>query len=93
MYPIGMNYSEIRKYLLEAPDSQLDSRMKPYIEKWGNVPKAAQVLEVLDYIVNGSLASGFVVKLMEILLSVAIDQEGTTYEAVVAQATWRTKLQ
>lgn len=77
--------------LLDAPDRQLDAKMKPLIEKWDKPPKALQVLEVLDWCVFGSLASGFLVTFFEILLTTAIEREGTTYAAVVAQATWREK--
>lgn len=77
--------------LLAAPDSQLDARMKPYIEKWDKPAKAIQVLEVLDYCVNGSLASGIVVRVLEVLLGDAIKREGTSYAVVVEQATWRQK--
>ena len=77
--------------LKSAPDLQLDSRMQPYIAKWGDPPKAIQVLEVLDYCVHGALASGIVMRILEMILDDAIKAEGTTYEAVVAQATWRTE--
>lgn len=80
---------ELIETLLKAPDSQLDAKMKPYIEKWDKPPTAIQVLEVLDYCVNGSLASGMVVRLLEMILGDAIKREGTTYEAVTAKATWR----
>ena len=66
--------------------------MKPYIEKWGTLPKTLEILEVLDYVIHGSLASGFVVTLLQVLLDQAIEREGTTYEAVVALASWRSEL-
>lgn len=83
------NDDDLIQTLLKAPDRQLDARMKPLIEKWDKPAKAIQILEVLDHCVNGSLASGVVVRLFEILLGGAIKREETTYEAVVAQATWR----
>ena len=81
---------EIIAELLKAPDSQLDAKMKPLIEAWDKPPKALQVLEVLDYCVNGSLASTFMMRILEMLLGAAIKREETTYEAVVSQASWRT---
>ena len=83
---------QARQYLLSAPDSQLDAQMKPYIEKWGTLPKTLEILEVLDYVIHGSLASGFVVTLLQVLLDQAIERVGTTYEAVVALASWRSEL-
>jgi hypothetical protein len=84
---------ELIAELLKAPDSQLDASLKPFIVKWGKPPTALQVLEVLDYCVNGSLASGFVVRVLEMLLSEAIKREDTTYEAVVVQTSWRVTTQ
>ena len=54
--------------------------------------KTLEILEVLDYVIHGSLASGFVVTLLQVLLDQAIEREGTTYEAVVALASWRSEL-
>ena len=83
---------EIAAELLKAPDHWLDAKMKPYIQKWDKPPKALQVLEVLDYCVHGALASGMIVYVLELLLKNALEQEGTTYEAVVEKATWRKEL-
>lgn len=80
---------ESRKHLLESPDSQLDASMKPLVKKWGNPPGALQILEVLDHCIHGSLASGFVVTLLQVLYDVACKREGVTHEALVPLATWR----
>jgi hypothetical protein len=79
----------VKKELLSAPDSQLDASVFPLIEKWNDEPTALQILEVLDHCVYGALASGFVMKLLEQMLSIAIKKENTTYEKVVENATWR----
>lgn len=83
---------DLKRLLLEAPDSQLDAKMRPYIEKWDEPPTALQVLEVWDYCVHGSLASSFVLIALECLYDTAIAREGITREAVESQATWRDEL-
>ncbi len=80
---------ELKQILLKAPDTQFDEKLKPYVQKWDDPPKAVQVLEVLDYVVNGGGASGLVVQVLQIELQRAIAEEGTTREAIVAQAIWR----
>jgi hypothetical protein len=75
--------------LLEAPDDQLDSGLKPYIEGWSNPPKALEILEVLDKAIYGGLASAFVISVLQSLYDGAVRDEGTTHEAVVKLATWR----
>ncbi len=75
--------------ILEAPDSQLDQSMKLLVKKWSDPPQALQVLEVLDYCVHASLASGFMMIVFETLFADALEREGTTREEVVAKATWR----
>lgn len=83
---------ELRDHLLLAPDSQLDAAMKPYIEKWADEPTPHQILEVLDYCIHDSLASGFVVTLLQTMYQMACDRDKTTHEEVVKTATWRDKL-
>lgn len=83
---------QVAEYLLSAPDSQLDARMRPYIKLWGSPPKAVEILEVLDYTIHGSLGSGFVVTLLQVMLDDALKREGTTLDAVVTRAAWREKL-
>jgi hypothetical protein len=83
---------EIVEHLLKAPDHQLDARMKPLIEKWTEPPTALQVLEVLDCCINGALASGFVVAVLQALYDIRCKEEGTTHEDVVKLAEWRKRL-
>jgi hypothetical protein len=66
--------------------------MHPYLRKWSNPPTAAQTLEVLDYCINGALASGLVVQLLQEKYDDACLAENTTHEAVVKAAVWREKL-
>lgn len=81
--------SDLKTALLTAPDSQLDARMKPLLEKWSDPPTAIQVLEVLDHCIHGALGSSLVVKLLQILYDDALKAEGKTHEEVVPLATWR----
>jgi len=83
--------SELAKMLLEAPDSQLDAAMKPYIEKWSDPPKAIQILEVLDHCIHGSLANDLVIKALQLFYDQACKVEGVTHAALVPQAVWRNR--
>jgi hypothetical protein len=82
--------SDLKKILLSAPDTQLDKQMFPLIEKWDE-PNATslQILEVLDQCIFASLASGFVVNLLQTLYDVALKNEGKTHEQNAPLATWR----
>ena len=79
----------LKEGLLSAPDTQLDANMKPLIQKWDDPPKAIQVLEVLDHCIHGSLASGFVVTLLQVVYDSTCKSEGVTHEQMERQATWR----
>lgn len=79
----------LRQMLLAAPDSQLDASMFPLIQSWHQPPTALQILEVLDKCVFSSLASGFVITLLEMLYEDALKTKGLNRDTVEAQATWR----
>lgn len=81
--------TEMKQLLLEAPEGHIDPSVLHLIEKWDEEPKSIQILETLDMCVHGGLSSGFVIGVLEQLLNVAMEREETTYEAVVARATWR----
>lgn len=81
--------NEIASYLMKAPDSQLDAAMKPKIAAWSDPPTALQILEVLDACIHGSLASGFVVRLLQMMYDDARKTEGKTHEEIAKDATWR----
>ncbi len=82
---------KVKQMLLAAPDNELDSQFKPMIEKWEDEPSAIQILELLDQVVHSGGGSGFVVTLLNTLLSLTIMKEKTTYNDVVKQAVWRTE--
>jgi hypothetical protein len=82
--------SELKQLLLAAPDTQLDAQMLPLIEKWDEPnPTSLQILEVLDQCIFASLASGFVVSLLQTLYDAALKNEGRTHEQNEPLATWR----
>jgi hypothetical protein len=81
--------SELRDLLLKASSTQLDARMRPLIEEWSDPPWAIEILEVLDYCIRGSLASGFIVATLQLVYDSALQTEGTTHEAMLPLATWR----
>ena len=80
---------ELKEILLSSPDSQLDAQMKPLIRLWDDPPSAIQILEVLDYCIHGSLASGLVVSVLQIQYDAACKREGVTHDLVAERATWR----
>jgi len=82
---------KIKEHLLKAPDSQLDASVFPLIEKWDDEPTSLQILEVLDKCIYGSLASGFVIVLLENLLDIAMKRENVTLDDIVLYAVWRDK--
>lgn len=84
---------EIVNHLLSAPDTQLDASMKPLIQKWSVPPAPLELLEVLDFCINGSLASGFVVTLLQIYYKEACAQHGLDHEEVAKQAPWRKSIE
>ncbi len=80
----------MKNVLLGAPDSQLDAAMKPLITKWDEPsPTSIQVLEVLDHCIHGSLASGFVITVLQNLYQSCLTAEGKTHEQNLSAATWR----
>lgn len=78
-----------KEVFLTAPDHQLDAQMKALVEKWSEPPTAIQILEVLDHCIHGALASGLVVKLLQMFYSDTLKAEGKTHEDMVKLATWR----
>lgn len=80
---------EVIDGLLKFSDAQLDPAMRVKIMAWDAFPTALQVLEVLDHCVHGALASGFVIKVLEIIFSDALKRQGLLREDVVKLAVWR----
>lgn len=84
-----MGVGKFAELLLMGSDSMLDASMHPLIRKWDEEPTAIQILEVLDHCIHGALASGFVVKALQVAYDLACIRESTTHEEVVKLATWR----
>lgn len=78
--------------LAKAPESQLDPAMRKLIEKWDSPPTALQILEVLDWSIHGSLASGFLINVFQVLYEGALEEEGKTHEEIESLATWRKEI-
>jgi hypothetical protein len=81
----------MKAILLEAPETQIDPEVLKIVKRWAEPETAANVLEALDCAAYMGGASGFAMGVFDILLKSAIDNEETTYEAVVAvaDASWR----
>lgn len=79
----------MKEMLLQAPEDQIDEQVRPMIEKWDDEPTSLQILEVLDQCIHASLASGFVVSLLQNLYYATLKKENKTHEENVALATWR----
>lgn len=86
---MGKEFDELKATLLNAPDKELDASMKPLIEKWSNPPKPIELLEVIDKCIFGSLSSGFVLRILQVIYDVECANNNTTHEEVVKGATWR----
>lgn len=80
---------EIVAYLMSAPDSQFDKSMTAKVAAWSDPPTAIEVLEVLDACINGSLASGFDVTVLQALYDMQCKAEVITHDECVLKATWR----
>jgi hypothetical protein len=77
------------KVLVGAPDNELDNSMKTNIQSWSDPVTPIQILEVLDHCIHGSLASGFVVHLLQIMYDISCTFNKTTHEEVLKSAVWR----
>lgn len=82
----------LKKELLKAPGTQLDASMLPYIQKWEDIPKAIDILFVLDRCIHASLASGFVVALLQLQYNIALERENLRHEQLEPLAVWRDQI-
>lgn len=80
---------EVIKRLLKSSDDQLDASMHTLIRAWSKPPTALQILEVIDQCIFSALASGFVIRLLQLGYDDACKREETTHEEVIKSATWR----
>jgi hypothetical protein len=80
--------NELRK----LSEDHIDSSMNQWIGEWSDPPKAIEILRVLDYCIFSSLASGFVVLILDLLYTEALEAEGLTNDQVSEFAVWRDKM-
>ena len=78
------------KYLFSnAPNDQIDETLKDRIKEWNEIPKAIEILQMLDYAVMYSLASEFAISVLEMALKVSLENENLTINDLLPQAWWR----
>ena len=87
------NEESLKSLLITAPEDQLDPSLVSLVKSWDEEPTALQILELLDKAAFSAGASEFVMHVLQEFLSLALVEEDTTYEAVVAQAYWRHSVQ
>ncbi len=75
--------------LLGAPSGHIDDHVRQSIAAWDDEPKAIQILHTLDMSVSSGGASDFVVTTLQALYLQALEDENTTHEQLITQATWR----
>ena len=80
---------KMKRLLLQFSDRQLDASMFPLIQVWNDPPKAIQILEVVDKCIYCSLASSFILVVLQQMYDHALEDEGLTHEQLVPLATWR----
>lgn len=79
----------MKEKLLAAPENQIGLGTKQTIEEWEEEPTALQILKTLDFGVHFGDCSSFVIKVLELLFSTALENEKTTRELVIEKAIWR----
>lgn len=80
---------EFKGLFLLAPNDQIDETLKERIKEWEKIPKAIEILQILDYAVTHALASDFAISVFQIALKVALENEQKTIENLLPQAWWR----
>lgn len=79
----------MKSQLLKAPENEISDIVKETIKEWDEEATSLQILKTLDFGVFSGGCSGFVIKVLELLLDSAIKKENTTYDLVVEKANWR----
>tara|TARA_R110002153_G_scaffold36023_6_gene106830 strand:+ start:905 stop:1189 length:285 start_codon:yes stop_codon:yes gene_type:complete len=75
-------------HMMTAPETQLSNSVKDVMKKWGDEVSALEILYVLDLMIFGSLASSFIVTTFQIFFNKAVEEEGSTVEAVIEKRDW-----
>lgn len=81
------DYSELFRRLATGSDDQIDASLKPALLALADDPnpKSDAVHEVLDQIVHGGLASGFVISVLDYVWTALLTAEGRTKEQAVRE--------
>ena len=82
-------WTKIKSELLGCSEDQPNPAMKTKMEGWTDDPSSLQILEVLNRCIHASLASGFVVSVLQWMYDSTLKQENKTHEDNVPLATWR----
>lgn len=80
---------EFKGLFLSAPEDQIDDSLKERIKEWDKIPKAIEILQILDYASVHALASDFAISIFQIALKVALENEQITIQDLLPQAWWR----
>jgi hypothetical protein len=70
-------------------DDQIDVKGRELIAKFSDPPTSLEILEVLDKSIFYAWASGFVIRVLEILYEQALRRENKKNEDNTPFATWR----
>ena len=80
---------EFKILFLNAPNDQIDDTLKERIREWGDVPKAIELFQALDYANMYSLGSDFAISVIDIAFKLAVENEKIDIETLLNQAWWR----
>lgn len=89
MKELNEQLKDFKRLFLCAPNEQIDTMLKDKIKLWEKIPTAIEILQVLDDAVNYSLASDFSVSILNMALTIALENEQKKIEDILPQAWWR----
>lgn len=85
-----MSTDSLKELLLIAPESDLDSRLHPLIQRWSEpIPTSLEVLEVLDQVIFCAAGSTFTATVLQVMYDGLLRRENISHEQNEAKATWR----
>lgn len=80
---------EFKILFLNAPNDQIDDTLKERIREWGDVPKAIELFQALDYATMYSLGSEFAISVIDVAFKLAMELEQVDIQTLLTQAWWR----
>lgn len=78
-----------KQILLSAPNHHLEQSMKDLIVTWDDPPTPLQILKVLDFCIQGALATGMMINILQDMHQKSCQQFNTSHEEVIKRAVWR----